>query len=57
MKAIGQATAGGATLLSGGEQLTINGSSNFIQPTIFANVNSAMSISREEVFGDRKSVV
>ncbi|MEC4168127.1 aldehyde dehydrogenase [Pseudomonas sp. MS-1(2024)] len=51
MKAIGQATAGGATLLSGGEQLTINGSSNFIQPTIFANVNSAMSISREEVFG------
>ncbi len=51
MKAIGQATASGATLLSGGEQLTINGSSNFIQPTIFANVNSAMSISREEVFG------
>ena len=51
MKAIGQANAGGATLLSGGEQLTINGSSNFIQPTIFANVNSAMSISREEVFG------
>ena len=38
-------------MLSGGEQLTINGSSNFIQPTIFANVNSAMSISREEVFG------
>lgn len=51
MKAIGQATASGATLLSGGEQLTINGSSNFIQPTIFANVNNAMSISREEVFG------
>jgi gamma-glutamyl-gamma-aminobutyraldehyde dehydrogenase len=37
--------------LSGGEQLIINGSSNFIQPTIFGNVKSNMSLSRDEVFG------
>lgn len=51
MKAISLARADGATLLSGGEQLIINGSSNFIQPTIFGSVKSSMSISRDEVFG------
>ncbi|MCV2223953.1 aldehyde dehydrogenase [Pseudomonas mercuritolerans] len=51
MKAIGQARADGATLLSGGEQLIINGSSNFIQPTIFGDVTGDMLISRDEVFG------
>jgi gamma-glutamyl-gamma-aminobutyraldehyde dehydrogenase len=51
MKAIGQARAEGATLVSGGEQLIINGSSNFIQPTIFGNVTGKMRISRDEVFG------
>ncbi|WLH43403.1 aldehyde dehydrogenase [Pseudomonas sp. FP2254] len=51
MKAIGQARAEGATLVSGGEQLIINGASNFIQPTIFGNVTGNMRISREEVFG------
>lgn len=51
MKAISQARADGATLVCGGEQLSINGSSNFIQPTIFGSVKSHMSISRDEVFG------
>jgi len=51
MKAIGQARAEGAKLVSGGEQLMINGVSNFIQPTIFGNVTGNMRISREEVFG------
>ncbi|MHC8407533.1 aldehyde dehydrogenase [Pseudomonas sp. TMB3-21] len=51
MKAISQARADGATLLSGGEQVIINGSSNFIQPTLFGNVKSNMSLSRDEVFG------
>ncbi|WP_252739439.1 aldehyde dehydrogenase family protein, partial [Acinetobacter baumannii] len=49
--AIGQARAEGATLLSGGQQLNIEGCSNFIQPTIFANVTADMRLSRDEVFG------
>ncbi|MGY2135248.1 aldehyde dehydrogenase [Pseudomonas reactans] len=51
MKAIGQARAEGATLVCGGEQLIINGSSNFILPTIFSEVTGNMHLSREEVFG------
>ncbi len=51
MKAISQARADGATLLCGGEQSTFNGSSNFIQPTIFGNVTADMRISKDEVFG------
>ncbi|MDZ3992772.1 aldehyde dehydrogenase [Pseudomonas sp. Teo4] len=51
MSAIDQAQGEGAKLLSGGEQMSINGSSNFIQPTIFGNVTNASSIAREEVFG------
>lgn len=51
MQAIGQARAEGATLLTGGQQLNIEGCSNFIQPTIFANVTADMRLSREEVFG------
>ncbi|MGH8417908.1 MAG: aldehyde dehydrogenase [Pseudomonas sp.] len=51
MKAVAEARIDGATLLSGGEQLTIKGSSNFIQPTIFGDVTSGMRISRDEVFG------
>ncbi|HHG5368206.1 TPA: aldehyde dehydrogenase [Pseudomonas aeruginosa] len=51
MRAIGEARDQGASLLAGGDQLTINGSSNFIQPTIFGNVTNDISIAREEVFG------
>ena len=51
MKAVAEARIDGARLLSGGEQLSINGSSNFIQPTIFGDVTSGMRISRDEVFG------
>ncbi|CAM3712517.1 Aldehyde dehydrogenase PuuC [Pseudomonas reidholzensis] len=51
MRAIEQAGNDGARLLCGGEQLTINGSSNFIQPTIFGDVASTSSLARDEVFG------
>jgi gamma-glutamyl-gamma-aminobutyraldehyde dehydrogenase len=51
MKAIEQARGEGAKLLAGGDRLTINGSSNFIQPTIFADVGRNMSLARDEVFG------
>ncbi|MBF8778141.1 aldehyde dehydrogenase [Pseudomonas fulva] len=51
IKAIEQARAEGARLLLGGERVVINGSSNFVQPTIFAGVGAAMNIARDEVFG------
>ncbi|ROR05114.1 aldehyde dehydrogenase [Erwinia sp. JUb26] len=41
----------GAELRYGGKRLTINKSSNFIQPTIFTGVQSDMQLVREEVFG------
>nr|WP_282581606.1 aldehyde dehydrogenase [Pseudomonas umsongensis] len=51
MRAIEQAQGEGAKILAGGERLAINGSSNFIQPTIFAGVGRNMSLARDEVFG------
>ena len=51
MRAIEQAQGQGARLLAGGEQLRINGSSNFIQPTIFTDVDSDSSLARNEIFG------
>ncbi|WP_191486900.1 aldehyde dehydrogenase [Pseudomonas sp. FEN] len=51
MEYIGQADAGGARRVAGGERVTINGSNNFIQPTLFTQVSADMRLSREEVFG------
>lgn len=48
---IEQATAEGARLVCGGRQLTVDGSSNFIEPTIFTDVHAGMQLAREEVFG------
>jgi len=41
----------GAQLLAGGKQLTINGSDNFIEPTIFTQVTATHTIAQEEIFG------
>lgn len=49
--AIEQAKADGARLLCGGQRLSINGSDNFIAPTIFTGVSADMALAREEVFG------
>ncbi|WP_434558974.1 aldehyde dehydrogenase [Pseudomonas sp. R1-6] len=51
MQYIQQAKAEGARLVCGGRQLNINGSSNFIEPTIFTDVRPTMQLAREEVFG------
>nr|WP_284739157.1 aldehyde dehydrogenase [Pseudomonas sp. CG7] len=51
MQYIQQAQAEGASLVCGGRQLTLEGSSNFIEPTIFTHVHPAMQLAREEVFG------
>ena len=47
----------GATLICGGEQLTINGSNNFVTPTIFTNVDANSRLAREEVFGPVLAVI
>lgn len=49
--AIDQAKADGARLLCGGQRLSINGSDNFIAPTIFTGVSADMALARQEVFG------
>nr|WP_314872637.1 aldehyde dehydrogenase [uncultured Pseudomonas sp.] len=51
MQAIGQAQEEGAQLRCGGQQLTFNGSSNFIQPTVFTGVRPDSKLAREEIFG------
>jgi len=51
MRAIGQAQEEGAQLRCGGQQLTFNGSSNFIQPTVFTEVKPDSKLVREEIFG------
>lgn len=51
MQYIEQAQVEGARLVYGGRQLSFEGSSNFIEPTIFTQVTPAMQLAREEVFG------
>ena len=46
-----------ATLVTGGERVTINGSNNFIQPTIFDSVSNDMKIARDEIFGPVLAVI
>ncbi|MGL4861479.1 MAG: aldehyde dehydrogenase family protein, partial [Enterobacteriaceae bacterium] len=41
----------GARLIQGGKRITINHSDNYIQPTIFTEVQPHMRLAREEVFG------
>ncbi len=47
----------GARLVCGGEQVSINGSRNFVQPTIFTGVTPDMRLAREEVFGPVLAVI
>jgi gamma-glutamyl-gamma-aminobutyraldehyde dehydrogenase len=51
MDYIADAGASGAQLVAGGDRVSINGSDNFIQPTLFTGVTCDMRLSREEVFG------
>ena len=49
--AIVRAGQEGARLVCGGRRLTVEGSDNYIEPTIFAGVEGRMGLAREEVFG------
>jgi len=51
MSVIHSAQAQGAHKVCGARQLRINGSENFIQPTIFTGVRPDMPLFRDEVFG------
>ncbi|EJT04447.1 aldehyde dehydrogenase [Rhizobium sp. CCGE 510] len=46
-----------ARLLLGGNRLTINGSENFIEPTIFDEVQNDHVIAREEIFGPVLAII
>lgn len=46
----------GARLLTGGKQARLDSGGFYVEPTIFDNVQPAMSISREEIFGPVLSV-
>jgi acyl-CoA reductase-like NAD-dependent aldehyde dehydrogenase len=56
---IGVAKAGGARLVAGGGQTTVEDLPNglFVRPTVFADVTNDMTIAREEVFGPIASVL
>ncbi len=52
LKYIGIAQKEGGTLVAGGERHDIGtGKGYFMQPTVFADVTSSMTIAREEIFG------
>jgi len=52
LKYIGIAQKEGGTLVAGGERADIGtGKGYFMQPTVFADVTSSMTIAREEIFG------
>jgi len=57
MDYIESAKAQGARLICGGNQVSINGSDNFIEPTIFTEVSNQMQIAREEIFGPVLAVI
>ncbi|TBV03094.1 aldehyde dehydrogenase [Phytopseudomonas dryadis] len=51
MAFIDDARSEGAHLACGGRQLRVNGSDNFIEPTLFTGVAPGSRLAREEVFG------
>jgi gamma-glutamyl-gamma-aminobutyraldehyde dehydrogenase/4-guanidinobutyraldehyde dehydrogenase/NAD-dependent aldehyde dehydrogenase len=57
MQYIGEGKAAGARLLAGGERVRLDSGGYYVAPTIFGNVDSAMSIAREEIFGPVLSVL
>jgi gamma-glutamyl-gamma-aminobutyraldehyde dehydrogenase len=56
MRYIGVGKAEGS-LVTGGEQVKIDGRGNFVQPTIFDNVDASATIATDEIFGPVLAVV
>lgn len=51
MRHIAGAQDDGAVLAAGGQRLTINGSGNFVAPTVFTQVGASAPLWRDEIFG------
>ena len=47
----------GATLVAGGDRVSVNGRGNFVNATVFRDVDPAMAIAREEIFGPVAAVI
>ena len=47
----------GATVKMGGKAFSINGSGNYVEPTLFTDVKNRMRVAQEEIFGPVLSVI
>jgi len=47
----------GARLVCGGERASVDGKGNFVTATVFADVDPAMTIAREEIFGPVAAII
>jgi len=47
----------GANLVAGGDRVKVNGRGNFVNATVFSEVDPAMTIAREEIFGPVAAVI
>ena len=47
----------GANLVAGGDRVKVNGRGNFVTATVFSQVDPAMTIAREEIFGPVAAVI
>ena len=47
----------GARLVAGGERMKVNGRGHFVNATVFSEVDPAMAIAREEIFGPVAAVI
>ena len=47
----------GAKLVAGGDRVTVNGRGNFVNATVFSEVDPEMTIAREEIFGPVAAVI
>ena len=47
----------GAKLVAGGGRVKVNGRGNFVNATVFSEVDAAMTIAREEIFGPVAAVI
>ncbi len=54
---IGVGSSEGARLVTGGNRTLIDTGGFFIEPTVFADVDNAMTIAREEIFGPVLSII
>ena len=47
----------GATIKAGGKEMTLDTNGNYVQPTLFTDVNNDMRVAQEEIFGPVLSAI